>query len=87
MSDYSGVPVERLTSAMADQNEIPRAVSTQIMSWMGDLNDGKWNMDIDALVKEIGLGILRKHRVSVFAYVSLVRLLKQSYWSDRPHNA
>lgn len=53
---------------MAEDNEVPRAVSTQIMSWMGELKDGKWKMDEKALVKEVGLGILRTHRVSCITF-------------------
>ncbi|KAF8974485.1 sister chromatid cohesion protein Dcc1 [Flammula alnicola] len=46
---HTSVSVEELSSALADEHEVARGVSTQIMSWF-------------AVVKEVGLGILRNHR-------------------------
>jgi sister chromatid cohesion protein DCC1 len=67
---HHAAPVEELTSALADEHEIPRQISTQVMSWFGDVREGKWKMDVDDVVKEVGLGILRNHKV-VFAVYSL----------------
>ena len=35
------------------------------MSWFGRLDDaaGTWEMDVDAVIREVGLGILRAYRV------------------------
>jgi sister chromatid cohesion protein DCC1 len=55
--------VEKLCSALAENHEVSRVVSTQIMSWFGVIKDGRWEMDVEAIVKEMGLGILRNHRV------------------------
>lgn len=60
---HASASVEGLIAALAGDHEVPRMVSTQIMSWFGELKDGRWNMDIDAVVREVGLGILRNHRV------------------------
>jgi sister chromatid cohesion protein DCC1 len=61
---YTSVSVEQLSSVLADGHEVPRAVSTQIMAWFGELKDGRWKMDVGSVVRELGLGILRNHRVN-----------------------
>lgn len=63
---HASASLEGLTSALSNDHEVPRTVSTQIMSWFGELKDGRWKMDIEAVVREVGLGILRNHRASVF---------------------
>lgn len=60
---HTSASVEALSTALAEGHEISRAVSTQIMSWFGEIQDGKWKMDVDAVVREVGLGVLRNHRV------------------------
>ena len=60
---HTSASVETLCSALAENHEVSRVVSTQIMSWFGEIKDGRWNMDIGAVVKEMGLGILRNYRV------------------------
>jgi sister chromatid cohesion protein DCC1 len=56
-------PVGELTSILDQDHEIHRAVSEQVMSWFGSLDDGRWKMDAKAVVKEIGLGLLMNHKV------------------------
>jgi len=60
---HTTASVEDLSSALYFDHEISRVVSTQIMSWFGEIKEGKWKMDVNGVVKEIGLGILRRHRV------------------------
>ncbi|KAJ7754230.1 sister chromatid cohesion protein Dcc1 [Mycena maculata] len=56
-------PAEELAATLADESEISRAVSGQVMRWFGEVSsDGKWAMDVGAVVREIGLGILRQHK-------------------------
>ncbi|PPQ98496.1 hypothetical protein CVT24_003987 [Panaeolus cyanescens] len=59
---HASASVESITSQLEEDHEVPRVVSTQVMGWFGDIVDGKWKMDVDSVVKEIGLGILRNHR-------------------------
>ncbi|KAJ6628699.1 sister chromatid cohesion protein Dcc1 [Mycena sp. CBHHK59/15] len=59
---YQAVPAEELSSTLADENEISRSVSTQIMFWFGEVYESTWSMDVDSVLKEIGLGILRHHK-------------------------
>ncbi|KAJ6539425.1 sister chromatid cohesion protein Dcc1 [Mycena capillaripes] len=56
------VPVEDVAATLADENEISRAVSTQVMAWFGEIRDGVWEMDVDGVLREIGLGILRQYK-------------------------
>ncbi|TFK75832.1 hypothetical protein BDN72DRAFT_831276 [Pluteus cervinus] len=58
----NAVSVETLTSVLADEHEVPRPVSTQVMAWFGEIRGGKWNMDVKEMVMEAGLGILRNHK-------------------------
>lgn len=60
---HTGASVEDISSALADGHEVSRAVSTQVMSWFGDIHQGKWKMDVDCVIREVGLGILRNHKV------------------------
>ena len=60
---HTSASVEALSTALAEGHEVSRAVSTQIMSWFGEIQDGKWKMDVNAIVREVGLGVLRNHRV------------------------
>lgn len=53
---------EELVSAMADEHEILREVSGQVISWFGLVKEGLWEMDVNAVVAEIGLGILRHYK-------------------------
>ncbi|KAG6890540.1 hypothetical protein C0992_000800 [Termitomyces sp. T32_za158] len=59
---HESASVEAMSSSLADDHQVPRWLSTQIMSWFGEIKDGAWKMDVSALIKEVGLGILRHHR-------------------------
>ncbi|KIJ99391.1 hypothetical protein K443DRAFT_102282 [Laccaria amethystina LaAM-08-1] len=54
--------VEDISSALANGHEVPRVVSAQVMSWFGDIHQGKWKIDVDCVIREVGLGILRNHK-------------------------
>ncbi|KAF8844679.1 hypothetical protein BDN67DRAFT_894275 [Paxillus ammoniavirescens] len=59
---HEAASVEELVSALADDHEIPREVSNQIISWFGVVKEGVWKMDVNALVAEIGLGIIGHYK-------------------------
>ncbi|KAH7920068.1 hypothetical protein BV22DRAFT_1040301 [Leucogyrophana mollusca] len=59
---HQAAPVEELVSTLADEHEIPRQVTEQVVAWFGDVNEGLWSMDANAVTTEIGLGILRHHK-------------------------
>ena len=52
-----------LLSALEDEHDIRRDVARQVMAWFGRISeDGStWAMDVDAVVRDVGLGILRAH--------------------------
>ncbi|KAJ3778775.1 sister chromatid cohesion protein Dcc1 [Lentinula raphanica] len=59
--DHESVPIGKLSTALADEHDVPRIVSVQVMGWFGDISEleGKWRMDASAVVREAGLGILK----------------------------
>lgn len=66
--DHTAAPLTTLLVALEDAHDIPRAVTRQVMAWFGRIDEGAlgstWEMDADAVVREVGLGILRSYRVS-----------------------
>lgn len=60
---HQAAPVKELASSLEDEHDIKRKVSTQVMSWFGDIDEGMWKMDVNATVKEVGVGILRTFKV------------------------
>src|SRR6266550_7485853 len=60
---HDATPVDELVSTLANDHEVAHDVTKQVLSWFGEVDAGKWNMDIKAVVKEIGLNLLRRHRV------------------------
>ncbi|EIW62603.1 uncharacterized protein TRAVEDRAFT_112797 [Trametes versicolor FP-101664 SS1] len=63
---YTDAPLMPLIHALEDDHDVPRDITRQVMSWFGRIDEGQlgstWEMDADAVVREIGLGILRAHR-------------------------
>ncbi|KAI9572170.1 sister chromatid cohesion protein Dcc1 [Boletus coccyginus] len=59
---HEATPVDDLVSALADDHDVPRDVSNQVMSWFGQVEEGTWKMDVNAVVAEIGSGILRHYK-------------------------
>jgi len=59
----SSAPIEELVATLMDEHDVPKQVSTQVMSWFGDACEGMWTMDINAVLREVGLGILRDQKV------------------------
>ncbi|KAJ7665539.1 hypothetical protein B0H17DRAFT_1162678 [Mycena rosella] len=65
MSALRAVPEEDVAATLADENEISRA-----------LREGAWTMDVEAVVREIGLGILRQHKDDSIAKETLLERWK-----------
>ncbi|PPR07045.1 hypothetical protein CVT26_005246 [Gymnopilus dilepis] len=59
---HTSISVEELCNALSSDHDVPRTVSTQVMAWFGEISDGRWKMDVESVVKEVGLGILRNHK-------------------------
>lgn len=73
------IQVEPIISTLANDHEIPRKISVQVMSWFGDLATGFWKVDELGIVKQLGLFILQKHKVRIcFWFVSLAEIPKST---------
>ncbi|TFY56171.1 hypothetical protein EVJ58_g7805 [Rhodofomes roseus] len=59
---HDSASVDKLCSALADGYDIRKDVCEQVMAWFGDIIIGEWSMDKTAVVREIGLGLLRPYR-------------------------
>ena len=68
------VPVVDLVEVLQSDHDISRDVMLQIMAWFGELGDAPnfisqkttWKMDVHAIARQIGLGILSRYRVGQF---------------------
>jgi hypothetical protein len=61
---HHAAPKAELVSTISDEHEISKEVCTQVMSWFGEIRGDKWAMDVDAVLTEVGLGILRNYKVA-----------------------
>ena len=66
----STVPVNEVVDALAEEHEVRREVGRQVLGWFGEIvgevgagEKERWEMDVECVVREIGLGILRNHKV------------------------
>ena len=63
------MPVKEVVDALAEEYEVRREVGRQVLGWFGEITGGvgegeeRWKMDVEGVVKEVGLGILRNHKV------------------------
>ncbi|KIY74039.1 hypothetical protein CYLTODRAFT_364313 [Cylindrobasidium torrendii FP15055 ss-10] len=74
---HNNASVELLSLYLDSDHEIPRSVSAQVMLCFGTIKDGFWTMDVNAIVRQVGLGLLRPH---VNKPISRQALLTQ--WRD-----
>lgn len=61
--NHESAPVWELVGALQDEHQIPSQVSEQVMSWFGEIQHGRWAMNVDAVLKQVGIGILRNYKV------------------------
>ncbi|PFH52789.1 hypothetical protein AMATHDRAFT_139314 [Amanita thiersii Skay4041] len=59
---HDAVSINELGLTLAEQHDVPQAVTTQVMAWFGTIDGDKCRLDLTAIVREIGLDILRNHR-------------------------
>lgn len=54
-----------LSQCLEHDHEVRRAVTLQVMDWFGEVDDAgeRWKMDVEQVVRQVGLGILRQHKV------------------------
>jgi sister chromatid cohesion protein DCC1 len=54
-----------LCRSLEYDHEVRREVALQVMRWFGEVDaaDELWKMDVEKVVRQLGLGILRQHKV------------------------
>ncbi|KAF6762288.1 sister chromatid cohesion protein Dcc1 [Ephemerocybe angulata] len=77
-----------LTAERPRDHGISRVVSSQVLAWFGEIQGGgKWKMNEDEVIKELGLGILREHKnddpIEKGAFVAKWKLAVGDTFADR----
>jgi sister chromatid cohesion protein DCC1 len=60
---HSAAPVEDLSLSIEQDHEVKREVVIQVMSWFGTISDDLWTMNVDAVLTQVGLGVLCTYQV------------------------
>jgi hypothetical protein len=59
----AGAPAGELARTLEAEHGVRREVATQVMAWFGGVEGDVWSVDVDAVVREVGLGVLRTYQV------------------------
>jgi len=59
--------VLELSRSLEFEHEVRREVTLQVMRWFGQVDDAdeRWKMDVEKVVRQVGLGILRQYKVRI----------------------
>lgn len=62
---HDAASVLELSQSLQYEHEVRREVTLQVMRWFGQVDgaDERWEMDVEKVVRQVGLGILRQHKV------------------------
>ena len=62
--------VRELSQPLEYEHEVKRVVTLQVMRWFGevDAENELWNVDVEKVVRQVGLGVLRQHKVLFYYY-------------------
>ena len=62
---YNAASVLELSRSLEFEHEVRREVTLQVMRWFGRVDDADelWKMDVEKVVRQVGLSILRQHKV------------------------
>jgi hypothetical protein len=62
---HNAASVLELSRSLEFEHEVRREVTLQVMRWFGQLDDAdeRWKMDVERVVRQVGLGILRQYKV------------------------
>ncbi len=68
---HNAASVLELFRSLEFKHEIRREVTLQVMRWFGqvDVTDERWMMDVEKVVRQVGLGILRQYKVGFERFV------------------
>jgi hypothetical protein len=87
---HDSASVLELCRSLEYEHEVRREVTLQVMRWFGEVDgaDELWKMDVEMVVRQIGLGILRWHKVGINVfYPSLVLIMTPILISERSYIA
>ncbi|KAI0000385.1 sister chromatid cohesion protein Dcc1 [Russula vinacea] len=61
---HDAASILELSQSLQYEHEVRREVTLQVMRWFGQVDgaDERWEMDIEKVVRQVGLGILRQHK-------------------------
>jgi Sister chromatid cohesion protein Dcc1 len=59
------IPTSRIMEILQLEHEVPTAVTAQVMQWFGSVSGDSWEMNEVQSVRQVGLGLLRPHMVSI----------------------
>ncbi|KAG8936796.1 hypothetical protein FRC03_007606 [Tulasnella sp. 419] len=66
LSHKSPIPVKKLTEELFYEHEVAQNLTPQVCHWFGDVftqnGEEKWTMDVEKVVRQIGLSVLIQHR-------------------------
>ena len=62
---HDAASILELSRSLEYEHEIRREVTLQVMRWFGEVSDADelWKVDVEKVVRQVGLGILRQHKV------------------------
>ena len=68
---HNAASVLELSRSLVFEHEVRREVTLQVMRWFGqvDVTDEWWKMDVEKVVRQVGLGILRQYKVGFERFV------------------
>ena len=63
---HNAASVLELSRSLEFEHEVRREVTLQVMRWFGQVDDAdeRWRMDVEEVVRQVGLGILHQYKVS-----------------------
>jgi len=61
---HDAASVSVLSQSLEREHEVKREVTLQVMRWFGevDAENELWNVDVEKVVRQVGLGVLRQHK-------------------------
>ncbi|KAI0256129.1 sister chromatid cohesion protein Dcc1 [Lactifluus subvellereus] len=61
---HDAASVLELSRSLEYEHEVRREVTLQVMRWYGEVDaaDELWKMDVERVVRQVGLGVLRQHK-------------------------
>jgi len=64
---HNAASVLELSRSLEFEHEVRREVTLQVMRWFGQVDDAdeRWKMDVEKVVRQVGLGILRQYKVGL----------------------